>query len=558
MEQTNKDNIPGILVSLDFRKAFGTLEWSCIQHSLKVYNFGEGLRRWVKVFYSEIESAAINNGFATNWIKPSTGVRQGCPLSPYLFILLAEIMSNKIRQCNEVHGISLFRNEIKLSQFADDTNLLCSDLISVENGLQLIRSIGEISGLQLNIGKTKAMWLGKLANQKDKPLSLKWVDNPIRILGIFFSYDSKGNNKQNFDLKVQKLQTNLDMWRSRDLTLFGKVLIIKALGVPPLIFSASNTDVPKEFIGDVQGRVFKFLWKNKQDKIKRTSLYQDYEKGGLRMIDMENMIKALRLAWIPRLLKKGHFNWKTIPDYYFKKCGGLDLLLSCNYRVKDFEYLPRFYKDILLFFDELRTLYGNTDSRDTILYHNKVILIGAKPFFFHEWFSKGVKTVLDLLDSDGNILPYNEFKSKYSLEKTNFLQYYQVVSAIPNYLLQKGRELIAFSDGNIMNEDLTCFPLDENNNINLLKIKSKDFYWLLVNKLRTNPQTGPKRWIKSINPENICWKEIFQSVHRVCVENKLREFHFKFIHRIIVTRKRLRKMVIVFIVEKWILLITAL
>ena len=161
MEQTNKDNIPGILVSLDFRKAFDTLEWSCTQHSLKVYNFGEGLRRWVKVFYSEIESAAINNGFATNWIKPSTGVRQGCPLSPYLFILSAEIMSNKIRQCNEVHGISLFRNEIKLSQFADDTNLLCSDLISVENGLQLIRSFGEISGLQLNIGKTKAMWLGK-------------------------------------------------------------------------------------------------------------------------------------------------------------------------------------------------------------------------------------------------------------------------------------------------------------------------------------------------------------------------------------------------------------
>ena len=97
-----------------------------------VYNFGEGLRRWVKVFYREIESAAVNNGFATNWIKPCTEVRQGCPLSPYLFILSAEIMSNKIRQSNEVNGISLFGNEIKLSQFADDTNLLCSNLISVE------------------------------------------------------------------------------------------------------------------------------------------------------------------------------------------------------------------------------------------------------------------------------------------------------------------------------------------------------------------------------------------------------------------------------------------
>ena len=81
----------------------------------------------------------------------------------------------------------------------------------MENGLHLISSFGEISGLQLNIGKAKAMWLGKLANHKDKPLSLKWVDNPTRILGIFFSYDSKGNNQHNFDIKVQKLQTNLDM-----------------------------------------------------------------------------------------------------------------------------------------------------------------------------------------------------------------------------------------------------------------------------------------------------------------------------------------------------------
>ena len=81
------------------------------------------------------------------------------------------------------------------------------------------------------------------------------------------------------------------------------------------------------------------------------------------MIDIENVIKALRLTWIPRLLKKGHLNWRKIPDYHFKKYGGLNFLLSCNCQVKDFEYLLHFYKEILLFFDELKTLYGNTDSR---------------------------------------------------------------------------------------------------------------------------------------------------------------------------------------------------
>ena len=102
-----------------------------------------------KVFYTDIESAILNNGYATNWIKPSTGVRQGCPLSPYLFLLAAELMSVKIRQSSAVKGISIFEREINISQFADDTNLLCLNLSSVEKGLQIAVDFGEISGLGL-------------------------------------------------------------------------------------------------------------------------------------------------------------------------------------------------------------------------------------------------------------------------------------------------------------------------------------------------------------------------------------------------------------------------
>ena len=70
MEQTKKLNCPGILLSLDFQKAFDTLEWSCIHNVLKIYNFGDSLRNWIKVFYTDIESAIL-----TNWIKPSNLLR---------------------------------------------------------------------------------------------------------------------------------------------------------------------------------------------------------------------------------------------------------------------------------------------------------------------------------------------------------------------------------------------------------------------------------------------------------------------------------------------------
>ena len=95
------------------------------------YNFGEGIVNWIQLFYKDMESAVMNNGYLTSWFKPLRGVRQGCPLSPYLLILTVEILSNNILQDTNIKGIVIFGNEIKLTQFGDDTNLFCRDLDSV-------------------------------------------------------------------------------------------------------------------------------------------------------------------------------------------------------------------------------------------------------------------------------------------------------------------------------------------------------------------------------------------------------------------------------------------
>ena len=102
------------------------------------------------------------------------------------------------------------------------------------------------------------------------------------------------------------------------MTLFGKVLIIKSLGLSQIAYAASNVNVPNETIYTIEKKIFGFLWNNKKDKIKRESIYQDYDKGGIHMTDVNIMIKALRLAWIPRLLNPNSLNWKSIPDYSLK------------------------------------------------------------------------------------------------------------------------------------------------------------------------------------------------------------------------------------------------
>ena len=258
------------------------------------------------------------------------------------------------------------------------------------------------------------------------------------------------------------------------------------------------------------------------------------------MVDVETFVKSLRLAWIPTLIRSGHQHWKMVPDHCFNKQGGLKLLLNCNYSVDFLNDLPNFYKDALKFFSELTSLYSNNSWRDQLLYNNKDILIGEKPFFSRQWYSKGVRVIRDLLSEDGSFLSYSNFRNKYSLNKTNFLQFFQVISANPNYLLSKARTQNPTLARNY--NDLTSFQLGNGTDLNLLNAKARDVYWLTVNKTHTCQQTGSKRWEAVVKFNDQQWNDTYNSIRKICKENRLKEYHSKFIHRIIITKKELHRL----------------
>ena len=148
---TRIEKLPGVLLFVDFEKAFDSLERNVISKVLEVLNFGPVIRKWFSVTYNDVESAAINTGFLTNYIKVSGGVRQGCPLSPFLFILAMEILACKIRKDSGCQGVILPNGqEIKLSQFVDDTTLITLEAASLTCSFRNIEVFGNISGLKLN------------------------------------------------------------------------------------------------------------------------------------------------------------------------------------------------------------------------------------------------------------------------------------------------------------------------------------------------------------------------------------------------------------------------
>ena len=124
INHTEQKEIPGLLLLIDFEKAFDSLSWSFIRKALKFLNFGESFRRWIDVFYKGISSAVIQCGHLSSWFQIGRGCRQGDPLSPYIFIICAEFLSTKLRKNKNIKGIKIELKEFKISQFTDDTTVI--------------------------------------------------------------------------------------------------------------------------------------------------------------------------------------------------------------------------------------------------------------------------------------------------------------------------------------------------------------------------------------------------------------------------------------------------
>ena len=172
MEYTKDNDKPGILFFIDFEKAFDSLEWDFLNKCLELFNFGPEFIRWVNIFYKNIQSCVINNGLCCDYFNIERGVRQGDPLSPYLFVTAVEILGIAIRNKDSIKGIEINDLETKLLQFADDTTAVLSDLNSANALFSLLKEFEKASGLKLNVKKTEAMWIGSLKSCEDQPLGV--------------------------------------------------------------------------------------------------------------------------------------------------------------------------------------------------------------------------------------------------------------------------------------------------------------------------------------------------------------------------------------------------
>jgi hypothetical protein len=533
----------GLMMCIDFEKAFDTIEWNYIRKSLLQFNFPTIMIEWIETLYNNISTCIINNGHTSTFFHPTRGVRQGCPLSPILFVIAVELMAIKIRQNSRIKGIQIGNTEIKLSQFADDTTFFLEpDMDSIMTLFNTLQEFAKITGLKINKEKTEILLLGNTELTDLNPEMRLYVKESIKALGIHICPDKKKMSQLNYDPLIGKIKNIIKFWQNKGITEQGKIVIIKTLLTSKLIYAINAIpSPPEEKIKEIEDMLYKFLWDNKPDKIKRATLIGKYEDGGLKMPDLESKIKSLKTAWMANLAKK-EGNWK---NYMKDKLPLQDpsYFMECNIIYADIPNKPHkddFWSEVLVNWCILNQEANNKrewtleNIYQENLWWNSRIKINKKVVEYKEWGEKGVRKVCHLLDGKGEWLSHKEFQEQYSI-KTPFTTLLGLQKAIKS------------SWGNINRMEIT--DLEESKNrltdkLNTKKKESQVLYWMLVDKKKKPPTTKRLKWERDIEEEIPIreWQNHLVHSRTLNQSTKLQNWAYKYIMRLVPYNTRLHEM----------------
>ena len=520
----------GIIMAIDFKQAFDAINIDCILKTLNIFGFGNYFTDWISILNTERLACVKNGGHVSQPFSMSNGVRQGCPISPQLFILAVEILAQKIIQDPNIKGLNPHNSNkpLKLEQYADDTSLFLKDCNDLRRAMGHLDSFSAFSGLYLNLQKSYALSTnGRHIDTEGMEITFK---STIKILGLFFSNRKSANEiEENWLSRIATVKKIFREWSKRNVSLIGKILIIKTFGLSQLIFVMKSIVLPQNVLGEINTMFFKFLWSNSSinnnvsEKVKRTVMFNDYSSGGLKMIDIIKFQESIMLEWVENLLSEESCHWKALPIFFFKNLGGVNVF-RCNVPPEQFQGLnlikSTFWRAILM--NWLKHTHGhnsNTVSLDVPLHNNTAFTYRNKPLFLKSSIRKSCTLLRDVLRNN-HILNLVEYRTKFGHYPGDFLDHNIIFNAVSRLDLQSIRQNFSLS-----------FKGDK-----IGKLGRKHFYSKI---LFTEIPRCNEMWNNKfdINFNSSDWSLIFK-----LKESRLRILSWKIIHNIYPTKLALFRM----------------
>ena len=551
------ENISGVILSIDQSKAFDSIDTEYMINVYKFFGFGE---QFINIAQTICQNRSANilleNGAGTRRFSLEKGFAQGNSPSPTLYNIGEQILLFRLELDPEIASVfnhmfiprplvAVKHPELeeinrdrqnphvipwqtnKTEAFADDTNV-CTlfNFDSLRTIRDTLSNFANISGLKCNYSKTKILRIGNIAplTREILELGFEWVEE-IKVLGVTISNDL-GKITDNFIETEKKIDNMIKFWSKFNLTLPGRINVIKTFMLSQLGYIGSIISPLQEQLTGIQKKINKYAMGSMI--VAENRLYLPLNEGGLGLISISDYLSGLQLAWIKKAFFSCRDNWRY--DILYKCNGNILRLNSENFAADRHPVLFGLIQN----FEKFRETYSglNENFRKELIFENKQFfregnrLIDRQFFSNENWNTIGnviCDMTYDDFVSNGRMKSLAEINANHNID-LSLLSYMRLGEILMTY--KRKQKINSRSDGTAISLVKLFARVKKGSKIYRKYMVEEKLKKMNANKLRSvtvfyNLVGIEKGGVKVIKNNNALWGFYW-------LKNRVREFFFKF------------------------------
>ncbi|GKA00995.1 RNA-directed DNA polymerase, eukaryota, reverse transcriptase zinc-binding domain protein [Tanacetum coccineum] len=324
-----------LLFKVDFEKAYDSVRWDFLDDVLGKFGFGDKWRKWIRCCLHSSKGSIIINGSPTKEFYFGKGLKQGDPLSPFLFLLIMEslhISFQRVVDAGLFNGIKI-GGSVNLSHmfYADDAVFVGEwSESNISSLIHVLECFHKVSGLKINMSKSKIMGFevdSDRVSHAAAKLGCLLLKTPFVYLGSYVGGDM--NRLQSWDDMVERVRRRLSTWKMKMLSIGGRLTLLKSvLGSMP-IFHMSIFKVPSGIIHileSIRGKFFNGheISSRKPSWVQWKTVLAPKANGGLGISSLFALNRGLLFKWVWRFLAHDSTLWSRVVKAIHGDDGNID------------------------------------------------------------------------------------------------------------------------------------------------------------------------------------------------------------------------------------------